>query len=988
MTLRWAFLVQSVPFTQAVIDGEASLGGSESACLGLARALVARGHDVHVFADKLEAPAQLDAHGLKWHPLDSFRNDYLHWTWDVCVGLRMPQFFTDPIAARYRILWNQDLLQHSGAAEQMPAHVMSLLWQVDRVAYVSAYHRAQWEGVLPEASKLGWVTRNSYDPADLPPLPEWPIRDPYRVIHISRPERGLGPLLEMWPALKARVPQATLGLCRYQSMYDGEGTAVKAVCEAFDEQVARLNADVGGIEWLGSLGKKELYHAIASASVMWYPGIQHFAETSCIAAIEAQACGTPLVCSYKGALPETAPYAICIDGDAYSPEYQAQSVEAVAQLLGPFARKQNDTESRILSGLTHVASYTHAAVAEHWERMVVEAFADRLQANPAGVLRRLLHEDDHCAALALIESGMVADDAAADFCKRVIDGKDQTADHYGANALPDPIAEGDGETRFEVVAEQFKGCGSVLDVACGNGALALKLARTYPDVRVDGIDYSSANVELANAVAARIGVADRVSVTCGPIYDYDTHTPTLTSDRVYDGAFLGEILEHLQHAHLMLDAVERCVTPGGLIVFTVPHGPFTDLMGRNAVIHRGHVHHFEINDLVDMLADKAELQISALHVGETRRSDLIGQWVVSYRTTGAATKPRDLWARVSRIRPEATVSVGLITKNAANDLRRCLDSVWGIADQIVVGDTGSTDETVAIAQDFGATVLHLPEVASMPGGFAEARNRVLDACTGDWFIWIDADEVLDGAQMLPPMFQAGPFEGYALKQIHLMVDAPPSHDTPVRIFKRHPLRTFYGSVHEQPQHGDANTDITPALQLHHIYIRHYGYPSEAARRRKAVRNRPLIKRSHDQYENRLLNHVITLRECVQVAGDIIAQTGRMTPEAQRLYTHACNVFETYFDEPTNKYYALARPFYEQALRYHSEAWQYEWALAGVQGDLEARHAKPSRFRVRTYAQLEQAVLHQLAEAKKRMEPAPVNTRPVVGTPAQPMEALA
>ncbi len=55
-----AFFIDSVPFTKSVIAGESSLGGSESACLGLARALRARGHQVSIFATKLDE----DCHGL------------------------------------------------------------------------------------------------------------------------------------------------------------------------------------------------------------------------------------------------------------------------------------------------------------------------------------------------------------------------------------------------------------------------------------------------------------------------------------------------------------------------------------------------------------------------------------------------------------------------------------------------------------------------------------------------------------------------------------------------------------------------------------------------------------------------------------------------------------------------------------------------------------------------------------------------------------
>ena len=107
----WAFLIDSVPFTPAVIAGETSLGGSESACLGLARALQARGHDVHVFATKLapDAPST-DAAGVVWHAMDDFAAMNVFIEWDVAVCLRWWAPFAGAIRARLRILWNQDLL--------------------------------------------------------------------------------------------------------------------------------------------------------------------------------------------------------------------------------------------------------------------------------------------------------------------------------------------------------------------------------------------------------------------------------------------------------------------------------------------------------------------------------------------------------------------------------------------------------------------------------------------------------------------------------------------------------------------------------------------------------------------------------------------------------------------------------------------------------------------------------------------------------------
>jgi hypothetical protein len=127
--LSWAFLVDSVPFTKAVIAGETSLGGSESACLGLARALKARGHDVHIFTTQFADDAiGLDATGLRGIPLTDFHamNDFIEW--DVVCALRMWHAFAwRPIYARMRLLWNQDLL----VPGQMQNGVMGMAWALD-----------------------------------------------------------------------------------------------------------------------------------------------------------------------------------------------------------------------------------------------------------------------------------------------------------------------------------------------------------------------------------------------------------------------------------------------------------------------------------------------------------------------------------------------------------------------------------------------------------------------------------------------------------------------------------------------------------------------------------------------------------------------------------------------------------------------------------------------------------------------------------------
>jgi len=85
-----------------------------------------------------------------------------------------------------------------------------------------------------------------------------------------------------------------------------------------------------------------------------------------------------------------------------------------------------------------------------------------------------------------------------------------------------------------------------------------------------------------------------------------------------------------------------------------------------------------------------------------------------------------------------TLSVILITKNEADRVERCLKSVADIADEIIVLDSGSTDETVSICKKYTDNV----EITDWPG-FGKQKQRALDKASCDWVLSIDADEALD-----------------------------------------------------------------------------------------------------------------------------------------------------------------------------------------------------------------------------------------------------
>ena len=83
------------------------------------------------------------------------------------------------------------------------------------------------------------------------------------------------------------------------------------------------------------------------------------------------------------------------------------------------------------------------------------------------------------------------------------------------------------------------------------------------------------------------------------------------------------------------------------------------------------------------------------------------------------------------------LSIVIITFNEEKNLGRCLAAVQGIADEIVVADSSSTDNTVSIAHSFGARVIDQPFM-----GYGQQKNFATRQATNDWILSLDADEEL------------------------------------------------------------------------------------------------------------------------------------------------------------------------------------------------------------------------------------------------------
>jgi len=134
----------------------------------------------------------------------------------------------------------------------------------------------------------------------------------------------------------------------------------------------------------------------------------------------------------------------------------------------------------------------------------------------------------------------------------------------------------------------------------------------------------------------------------------------------------------------------------------------------------------------------------------------------------------------------------MIVRDEATSLAACLASVQQFVDEMVVVDTGSVDDTVAIAKAAGAVVHHLP----WPGDFAAARNAALRWVKGDWVLVLDADERLR-PQAIAPLRQAmAQPDGLLITLLRHECGALQSPYSSVsRLFRRHPAIHWSRAYH-------------------------------------------------------------------------------------------------------------------------------------------------------------------------------------------------
>ncbi|WP_246061308.1 glycosyltransferase family 2 protein [Paenibacillus oralis] len=186
-----------------------------------------------------------------------------------------------------------------------------------------------------------------------------------------------------------------------------------------------------------------------------------------------------------------------------------------------------------------------------------------------------------------------------------------------------------------------------------------------------------------------------------------------------------------------------------------------------------------------------------------------------------------------------TVALTMIVKNEEKVLARCLDSVCKLVDEIIIVDTGSTDRTKSIAQDFGAKIYDWV----WNQNFADARNAALEHSTSDWNLVLDADEYVKSEDSTAiRQFINGEKAIGRVKIVNQFIGDDGLESTAQSFISRiFPSGVRYeGSIHEQ-----LVSDL-PRIKLP-VEIWHDGYMKSKAERNIPILKKEIEKSPHDSY---------------------------------------------------------------------------------------------------------------------------------------------
>jgi len=228
-------------------------------------------------------------------------------------------------------------------------------------------------------------------------------------------------------------------------------------------------------------------------------------------------------------------------------------------------------------------------------------------------------------------------------------------------------------------------------------------------------------------------------------------------------------------------------------------------------------------------------------------------------------------------------SMNMIAKNEASNIGPALESIDDIADEIVICDTGSTDETAFKASLFGVKIVCM----EWQNDFSVARNIAIQNSMGSWIFWLDADDRLDGTskENFVKLISNTTPHAASFRIVNIQDNMHGADFMQVRLFPRIQGARFSQRIHEQ---------IIPSLkklgisfgQYPLISVFHTGYNGADANGKKALRNKPLIRAELDENPDSAVL-LLSMADCHMILGE----TGDALALYERIVAHPVARFQ-------------------------------------------------------------------------------------------------
>ena len=200
------------------------------------------------------------------------------------------------------------------------------------------------------------------------------------------------------------------------------------------------------------------------------------------------------------------------------------------------------------------------------------------------------------------------------------------------------------------------------------------------------------------------------------------------------------------------------------------------------------------------------------------------------------------------------LTLGMIVKNEEKYLEQCLNGIKPILDnvdsELIITDTGSTDRTVEIAHKFTDKVLHFDWI----NDFAAARNFGLKKAQGEWFMFLDADNIFESCDEIISFFNSGEYKNYSAATYisRSLTDTENGYFdfNESRMTRIYPDTMFVGAVHEYLTHYVHPIKVINDVALHYGYL----FDNKEQAQKKAMRNINILQSmlEHDKQHNPLI----------------------------------------------------------------------------------------------------------------------------------------